>query len=188
MFVGDRPQPYAVKVVVAEYDPRWPAWFEEQDDKIRTALGPIAVRSEHVGSTSVPGLAAKPVIDIALAVPDSSAEDSFVPALEAAGFRFYLREPEQHEHRLFYCRAEFGHDHAVNLHVYTAGCVEFDRYLVFRDWLRVNEDDRALYQQTKQELAKRDWEFVQDYADAKTAVIQQIRDRAGDVGSACPLY
>jgi GrpB-like predicted nucleotidyltransferase (UPF0157 family) len=188
MFVGDQPQPYAVKVVVAEYDPRWPVWFEEQDDKIRAALGQDAVRCEHVGSTSVPGLAAKPVVDIALAVPDSSIEDSYVPALQAAGFRFHIREHEHHAHRVFYRRVELGHDRDVNLHVYTAGCVEFDRYLVFRDWLRANDHDRLLYQRTKQDLAKRDWEYVQDYADAKTAVIQQIRDRAGDLDFACPVY
>ncbi|MBP2330196.1 GrpB-like predicted nucleotidyltransferase (UPF0157 family) [Kibdelosporangium banguiense] len=188
MFVGDRPQPYAVKVVVAEYDPRWPAWFEEEHDKIRAALGPAVVGIEHVGSTSVPGLAAKPVIDIALAVPDSSTEDAFVPALKAVGFRFHIREAEHHEHRVFYRRVEFGHDRNVNLHVYTAGCVEFDRYLVFRDWLRANDSDRLLYEKTKLELAKRDWAYVQDYADAKTGVIQQIRDRAGERASACPRY
>jgi GrpB-like predicted nucleotidyltransferase (UPF0157 family) len=188
MFVEDRPQPYAVKVVVTEYDPRWPAWFATEDDRIRSALGSAVVRLEHVGSTSVPGLAAKPVIDIALILPDTSAEDTFVPALQEAGYRFYAREPEFHEHRLFYSRLDFGHERNVNLHVYTDGCIEFDRYLVFRDWLRANEDDRLLYQHVKQDLAKRDWAYVQDYADAKTDVIKEIRARAGEPDFPSPRY
>jgi GrpB-like predicted nucleotidyltransferase (UPF0157 family) len=187
-FVGDRPKPYSVKVVVTEYDPRWPAWFAGERDKIRAALGSSVVRLEHVGSTSVPGLAAKPIIDIALILPDTTAEDTFVPALEDAGYQFYAREPEFHEHRLFYSRVGLGHERDVNLHIQTEGCIELDRYLVFRDWLRANEDDRLLYQRTKQELAKRDWAYVQDYADAKTDVIKQIRARAGEPDFPCPLY
>ncbi|SMD21850.1 GrpB family protein [Kibdelosporangium aridum] len=186
--VGDAPAPYSVKVVVADYDPLWPSWFAEEADKIRTALGPVALRVEHVGSTSVPGLAAKPIIDIALEVPDSSNEDSYVPALVAAGYDLHIREPEFHEHRCFYSRVDRGHKRDVNLHTYTAGCVEMDIYTVFRDWLRTNDDDRLLYQTTKQELAKRDWKYVQNYADAKTDIIQAIKTRAGTPDYLCPTY
>ncbi|CAM3468378.1 GrpB family protein [Kibdelosporangium persicum] len=186
--VGDAPAPYSVKVVVADYNPLWPAWFAEEADKIRAALGDVALRIEHVGSTSVPGLAAKPIIDIALAVPDSSQDDTYVPALVAAGYDLQIREPEFHEHRCFYTRLERGHTRNVNLHTYTAGCVELDTYTVFRDWLRTHDDDRLLYQTTKQELAKRDWKYVQNYADAKTGVIEEIKARAGAPDYPCPVY
>jgi GrpB-like predicted nucleotidyltransferase (UPF0157 family) len=186
--VGDKPQPYAVKVVVEDYNPHWPQWFEEEADRIRTALGSGAVRIEHGGSTSVPGLSAKPIIDIALAVADSSNEDSYVPALRTAGYPLRVREPEDHAHRMFGTRLDKGHHRDVNLHVYTEGCVEFDRYLIFRDWLRTHDIDRELYQRTKLELAKRDWKFVQNYADAKTEVIAEIMARAGEPTGCCPLY
>lgn len=186
--VSDAPAPYSVKVVVADYDPLWPSWFAEEADKIRTALGAVAVRVEHVGSTSVPGLAAKPIIDIALEVPDSSQEDTYVPALLAAGYDLEIREPEDHQHRCFTTRVERGHKRDVNLHTYTAGCVEFDLYAVFRDWLRTHDDGRLLYQTTKQELAKRDWKYVQNYADSKSDVIQAIRARAGVPDRSCRLY
>lgn len=186
--VGAVPAPYSVPVVVDDYDPRWPSWFAEEAARIRAALGVIAMRVEHVGSTSVPGLAAKPIIDVVLAVPDSAQEDMYVPALVAAGYDLQIREPEFHEHRCFYTRRDRGHARDVNLHTYTEGCVEIDTYTVFRDWLRTHEDDRLLYQAKKRELAARDWKYVQHYADAKTGVITDIKARAGTPDFACPLY
>jgi GrpB-like predicted nucleotidyltransferase (UPF0157 family) len=96
-----------------------------------------------------------------------------VPALEAAGYVLWIREPEWFEHRLFK-----GPDTVLNLHVYSEGCVEIERYLLFRDRLRTNRDDRELYQRTKRELATRKWRYVQNYADAKTAVVEEIIARA----------
>lgn len=131
------------------------------------------VRIEHTGSTSVPGLPAKPIIDIALEVPDSADEPAYVPDLEAAGYPLRIREPDWFEHRLFK-----GPDTNVNLHVFSAGCEEVDRMILFRDWLRENTADRELYAATKRDLAARDWKYVQQYADAKTAVVQEILARA----------
>jgi GrpB-like predicted nucleotidyltransferase (UPF0157 family) len=186
--VGDQPEPYAVKVVIDDYDSRWPRWFEDEAEKISMALGSGAVQVEHVGSTSVPGLPAKPIIDIALAVADSSQEDSFVPALVAAGYRLQIREPEWHQHRCFYTRVDKGHHRNVNLHVYTVGCSELTRYAVFRDWLRTHPEDLALYRDTKRELSTRDWKYVQNYADAKTPVIHAITTRAGVPSTPCVMY
>jgi GrpB-like predicted nucleotidyltransferase (UPF0157 family) len=183
--VGAKPKPYEFKVVVADYDPRWPRWFEEEADKIRTALGSGAVGIEHVGSTSVPGLPAKPIIDISLVVADSSQEDAFLPALEAAGHWLRVREPEWHEHRCLYSRVGKGQSRDVNLHVFTVGCAEDERCRVFRDWLRTHPDDLALYRDTKRELSRTDWKFVQDYADAKTPVIAGIMARAGEPTAPC---
>ena len=160
-------------VVLAEYDPQWPRLFEREAERIRRALHNDALLIEHVGSTSVPGLAAKPIIDIVLAVPDAADEDAYVPGLEAAGYVLRIREPALDEHRMFK-----GPDTNVNLHVHSAGSVEVERVIAFRDRLRASASDRDLYLRTKRELAAREWRFVQNYADAKTAVIEEILARA----------
>lgn len=170
-------KPYATKVVVVDYDPRWPDWFAEDEARIVTALGPIALSVEHTGSTSVPGLPAKPIIDVLLQVPDTADEPTYVPALEAAGYPLRIREPQWLEHRCFQVR---GGAHDVNLHVYSPRYAEEEirRVLAFRDWLRTHDDDRDRYAATKRELATKDWRYVQDYADAKTPVITEILAKA----------
>ena len=156
-----------------EYDPAWPSMFEREATRIRAALGDVARRIEHVGSTSVPGLAAKPIIDILLVVADSADEAAYVAPMEAAGYVLRIREPEWFEHRLFK-----GPDTAVNIHVFTDGATEIDRMLAFRDWLRTHDDERRRYEETKRELAARTWKYVQHYADAKTEVVEGIIARA----------
>jgi GrpB-like predicted nucleotidyltransferase (UPF0157 family) len=171
--VGELPRQYQ-DVVLADYDPEWPKQFEREQERIRAALGQRALLVEHVGSTAVPGLAAKPIIDINLVVEDSADEVAYVPALEAAGYVLRVREPEWFEHRMFR-----GDDPRVNLHVYSSGCEEVERMRAFRDHLRSNEADRELYERTKRELAAREWKYVQNYADAKTAVVREILGRIG---------
>jgi GrpB-like predicted nucleotidyltransferase (UPF0157 family) len=165
--------PHNAPITLAEYDPEWPVLFDREAARIRVVLGDTAVRVEHVGSTSVPGLAAKPIIDILLAVPDSANEQAYVPALESAGYVLRNREPHWFEHRLFR-----GPDTNINLHVFTVGAAEIDRMLLFRDWLRADDADRDAYLQVKRDLAKRSWRHVQHYADSKTAIVQQILARA----------
>ena len=167
------------KIQVADYDPDWPGLFQREADRIRGVLGERVVLLEHVGSTSVPGLAAKPIIDVLLIVPDSSDEPAYVPDLEAAGYTLVIREPDWYQHRCFK-----GPDTNVNLHVYSPGCPEIERYLIFRDRLRGHPDDRAHYQRVKRELAEREWTYVQQYADAKTEVVEAIivRARQGEPG------
>jgi len=160
-------------VVLADYDPRWPELFVREEERIRTALDDRALLVEHVGSTSVPGLPAKPIIDIVLAVADSSDEPAYVPLLEAAGYVLRIRESDWFEHRLFN-----GPDTEIGLHVFSAGCREIDRMLAFRDHLRADEADRELYLRAKRELAARTWRYRQHYADAKTAVVEEILQRA----------
>lgn len=166
-------QPLTSGIVVADYDPRWPEMFAVEAAKIRAALGERVVLLEHAGSTSVPGLAAKPIIDIVLVVADSADEAAYVPALEAVGYALNVREPEWYQHRMLR-----GTDPTVNLHVFGAGCEEVDRMLLMRDWLRENDADRELYARTKRELAQKNWAYMQNYADAKTEVIQEILARA----------
>jgi GrpB-like predicted nucleotidyltransferase (UPF0157 family) len=158
---------------LAAPDPGWPAQFVREEARIRAALGSRALAVEHVGSTSVPGLVAKPILDIIVAVADSADEPAYVPALEAAGYRLRIREPAWEEHRLLN-----GCHPSVNLHVFSAGSAETAQMLRLRDWLRVDEADRALYAATKRALAARTWKYVQHYADAKTEVIAAILARA----------
>jgi GrpB-like predicted nucleotidyltransferase (UPF0157 family) len=166
-------QPLAAPIEIRDYDPAWPELYEREAGRIRDALGTRIVRLEHAGSTSVPTLPAKPIIDIVLEVPDSGDEPAYVPALEAAGYVLRIREPEWFAHRMFK-----GPDTNVNLHVYSAGCEETDRMLLFRDWLRSNAADRNHYTAVKRELAASDWKYGQQYADAKTAVVSEIIERA----------
>lgn len=161
------------RVELAEYDPAWPARFAREAGRVREALGDRALALEHVGSTAVPGLAAKPRIDALLLVADSADEATYAPDLEAAGYVLRIREPEWHEHRVFK-----GPDTDVNLHVFSLGCPEPQRMLRFRDHLRRDAADRRLYERTKRELAGREWAHVQNYADAKNAVVDEIMPRA----------
>jgi GrpB-like predicted nucleotidyltransferase (UPF0157 family) len=160
-------------VVIVDYDDAWPEEYARQESRIRAALGKAAREVHHVGSTSVPGLAAKHVIDVVLVVADAADEAAYVPALEAAGYVFHLREPEWHQHRLF--REQ---EPRVNLHVFGPDGEEVRRMLAFRDHVRRDDGDRELYERTKRGLAARRWDRVQDYADAKSGVVAEIMGRA----------
>ncbi len=166
-------------IVVADYDPAWPERFRHEEARIRAALGETALSVEHIGSTSVPGLPAKPIVDVLLVVEDSGDEDSYLPALEEAGYVLRVREPDLDEHRMFRTPEK-----DVHVHVYSWGCLEIDRYLLLRERLREDEGDRGLYARTKRELAKVDWPSVQHYAEAKTEVVEGIIARATAARSA----
>jgi len=134
-------------IELVEYDRSWPELFAREARRIEGALGRLALRIEHVGSTSIPGLAAKPIIDILLVVADSADEKGYASALAAAGYVLRVREPDWYQHRMFKGRKEI-----VNLHVFSEGCPEIERMLLFRDWIRSNQADCALYERTKREL------------------------------------
>jgi GrpB-like predicted nucleotidyltransferase (UPF0157 family) len=159
-------------VTLAAYDPGWPALFEREAARLRGVLGPRILLLEHIGSTSVPGLAAKPVIDILMAVADPAEESGYVTPLERAGYRLVIREPDWHQHRVLK-----GPDTDINLHVHAEGSPEIGRNLRFRDHLRADRADRELYQRAKQELAGRHWAYIQQYADAKSGVVEDILRR-----------
>ncbi len=167
------PQVLDGQIKLVDYYPAWPELFAREAARISAALGEQVLLLEHVGSTSVPGLAAKPIIDILLAVADSAHEAAYAPALKTAGYALRIREPDWYEHRMFK-----GREPEVNLHVFSEGCAEIKRMLLFRDWIRHNKADCALYERTKRELAEREWKYVQNYADAKGAVVEEIVGRA----------
>ena len=136
------------RIQVVDYDPEWPRLFRREAERIRAALGERVVR-------------------------DSADEPAYLPDLEAAGYVLVIREPEWFQHRCFK-----GPDTDVNLHVYSPGCPEIERYLLFRERRRGHPEERARYQRVKRELAERDWTYVQEYADAKTEVVEGIIARA----------
>lgn len=173
--VGGAVTPHNAKIELAPYDPTWPAQYEAEAAKIRGAIGDGALVLEHVGSTSIPGLSAKPIFDILLAVADSSDESSYAPALSARGYRLHLREPEWEQHRVLK-----GDRPAVNLHVFTVGSNEITRTLAFRDRCRERPDERRLYEETKCRLANQVWRHVQHYANAKGEIVEAIIARAID--------
>ena len=156
--------------VIADYDSAWPSRFAELKGRIRSALGDAALGVEHIGSTSVPRLAAKPIIDVLVVVADLDDEPSYVPALEGAGFVLRVREAG---HRMFRTP-----DRDVHIHVYSSGDQAIRDYLDLRDWLRVDESDRTRYADVKRNLAQRPWSDMNHYAEAKSDVIQQVLGRA----------
>ena len=157
------------RIKLLDYDPDWPKKFQTHAGRIIEALGDSALRTEHIGSTSVPGLAAKPIIDILVEVQDSADESAYLPQLEAAGYRLRVREPDWNEHRMFRTP-----ERDVHVHVYSTGCPEMERNLVFRDRLRRNIEDRNRYEQVKRKLAEKEWSDMNEYAEAKTEVIESI--------------
>jgi len=162
-----------VRIRLAEYDPAWPALFDREAVRIRAALGVRVLQLEHTGSTSVTGLSAKPVIDLLLVVDSSANEDAYLPSLEAVGYALKFREPEWYEHRLLK-----GPDTDVNLHVFSMGCEEVRRILAFRDWLRAHPDDRDRYERIKRALVRESWASVDDYARAKSEIVEEVLSRA----------
>jgi GrpB-like predicted nucleotidyltransferase (UPF0157 family) len=160
-------------VEVVDYDPAWALRFNHEAAKIDAALGGRERLLEHIGSTAVPGLAAKPIVDILLVVDDAADESSYLPDLEAAGYVLRVREPDWYQHRMLRTRAK-----DVHVHVYSPDSPEIGRNLLLRDRLRGNAADRALYDRTKRRLAARTWATMQHYAEAKTEVIGAILARA----------
>jgi GrpB-like predicted nucleotidyltransferase (UPF0157 family) len=163
--------PAPVTVALVAYDPSWPDRYATLAGEVRAALGDVVLDIDHVGSTAVPGLAAKDVIDIDLTVADPRDEATYIPTLEAIGWRHVVREPSWHEHR---CLSR-STPHA-NLHVFGPDCPETIRHRMFRDWLRSHPDDRRLYETAKREAVPGGG-HVMDYNARKQDTIRAIYDR-----------
>jgi GrpB-like predicted nucleotidyltransferase (UPF0157 family) len=160
--------PQRAWVEVVDYDQRWPGRYQRYADRLRELLGHRLLLIEHIGSTSVPGLAAKPVIDIVIGVDDPDDEASYVPHLVSDGYDMRVHEVG---HR---CLRGGEPDAPVNLHCYRPDDPEVRRYLAFRDRLRSDAADRARYAAVKRSLAGREWPDTNYYADAKSPVIEEI--------------
>jgi GrpB-like predicted nucleotidyltransferase (UPF0157 family) len=168
-WINGPPAPETVTIV--PYNPEWPRRYQALSAEIRTALGDAALGIEHIGSTSVEGLAAKDVIDIDLTVTDPRDEDVYVPPLERLGYVLTVREPSFHEHRCLRLA-----DPRANLHVFGPDCPESIRHRMFRDWLRAHPEDRALYEDAKR-TAVPGRGNVMDYNTRKQKAVREIYDR-----------
>ncbi|MFZ0376812.1 MAG: GrpB family protein [Solirubrobacteraceae bacterium] len=163
VLVGGREQR---EIVIVDYDPGWPRRFEVERDRVRGALGFAALRVEHVGSTAVPGLAAKPIIDLLVAVVDPEDDALFVPALESAGYELRVREPR---HRMFRTPSR-----DVHVHLWADDDEQLTLHLAFRDRLRESPEDRALYERLKRDLAGQQWGDMYEYSHAKGRFIEAV--------------
>jgi GrpB-like predicted nucleotidyltransferase (UPF0157 family) len=160
--------PPAEAIEIAPHSREWPVLFETAKALIAKALPGVALNIEHIGSTAVPGLAAKPIIDIDLIVQDPIREDTYVPALAAIGYVLTIREPTWYQHRML------RHDRPrINMHVFGRGCPEHARHILFRDWLRTHPEDCARYARVKDE-ARVGVNNVRDYNRNKEAVVRDI--------------
>ncbi|HXH36083.1 MAG TPA: GrpB family protein [Plantibacter sp.] len=158
------------ELVLHRSDERWAGIYLEHRARIEQALDGSDIDVEHIGSTSVPGLAAKPIVDIVVAVDDITAEEDYLTPLLDAGYELRVREPG---HRLVRTPAR-----DVHVHLYERNASAVEEYLLFRDHLRSDAVDRALYERTKRALLEQEWDDMNDYADAKTDVIRAIKTRA----------
>jgi GrpB-like predicted nucleotidyltransferase (UPF0157 family) len=157
-------------VVIADYDERWPQRFSAERERILAAVGHAARGVEHIGSTAVPGLAAKPIVDVMLTVDDPDDEDAYLPALLAAGYELRVREPG---HRMVRTP-----ERDVQVHVWPAGSEDERRHLAFRDRLRRSPADRRRYEELKRAIAGRHWPSRDHYARAKSDVVAEILGRS----------
>ncbi len=158
------------ELILVDYTPTWASRFASERVRILEALGDVARRVEHVGSTAVPGLAAKPTVDILVAVDDPDNEDGYLDAMEGTGYELRVREAG---HRMLRTP-----ERDVHVHVWKAGSDDERRHLLFRDWLRHAPDDRALYESVKRRFVGETFTDMNYYARAKGPVIQEITRRA----------
>lgn len=158
------------EVVLADYDERWPDQFRVQQARIAGALGPNAIRVEHVGSTAVPRMSAKAIVDVQLSVVDVEDEDTYLPKLIDAGYHLRVREPGHRMVRTL--------ERDVHVHICKVGSDWERRHLVFRDWLRIDQADRDAYEGCKRTLALQDWTDMNEYAAAKGPLIAVITQHA----------
>jgi GrpB-like predicted nucleotidyltransferase (UPF0157 family) len=158
------------RITIADYNEAWPNWFNEHRARIAAAIGQTAHRIEHIGSTSVAGLAAKPVIDVLVAVLDVDNEDCYLPRLASSGYALRIREPG---HRMLRTP-----DAGAHIHIWPMGSDAVRRQLLFRDWLRHSREDQEAYEALKRQLAKQDWEDRSYYTEAKTTLVVNILQHA----------
>ncbi|MFE7277004.1 GrpB family protein [Streptomyces sp. NPDC057623] len=157
------------RVEIVPYDPRWPAEFTALGALLRAALTDVP-RIDHVGSTAVPGLPAKPIIDVQISVTELTPDDTFRRPLEELGFRYRHDNPDLSKR---YFREAPG-SRRIHIHVRRAGSLDEQLNLVFRDFLRTHPDTARRYAHTKRELAARHRHDAQTYTERKSPFIWDV--------------
>lgn len=166
-----------MKVAIAEYRPEWIEMFEVEKKVLQTALGEVPAQIEHVGSTAVSGLAAKPIIDIMVGLEDFSIADRQVPKIEALAYEYIKKYEDVMPFRRFFVKEQAG-IRTHQIHMVGINSEFWERLILFRDYLRQNPKVAAEYAAMKKNLAEREWSDVNEYADAKTEFIREIENRA----------
>jgi GrpB-like predicted nucleotidyltransferase (UPF0157 family) len=166
-----------MKVTIVEYNPEWREMFEEEKSVLQTALREVPSQIEHIGSTAVAGLAAKPIIDIMVGLEDFSIAERVVPKIEALTYEYIKKYEETMPFRRFFIKEQEG-IRTHQIHMVAIGSEFWERHILFRDYLRQNASVAAKYASLKKELAEREWTDVNEYADAKTEFIRKIESEA----------
>ena len=161
-------------IVVAPYDPAWHVLFRAQAADLRAALGDVALRIDHIGSTSVPGLAAKPIVDVQISVADFEPLDAYRRPLERLGYVFRAENPERTKR---YFRESPG-QRRTHIHVRRAGSFSEQLALLFRDYVRAHSAEADAYAALKRELAESHRHDRQAYTEAKQPFIWEVIARA----------
>lgn len=161
------------RIVIVDYDPTWPEQFRQLGTRLREALGPLALRIDHIGSTSVPGLAAKPILDCQISVASLEPVAAYLPGMESAGFRWRADNPERTKR---YFREAAGP--RTHIHVRAAGSWSEQFALLMRDYLRAHPEEAGSYAALKRELADRLGSDRHAYTDAKDPFIWALMVRA----------
>jgi GrpB-like predicted nucleotidyltransferase (UPF0157 family) len=163
-------------VVIAAYDPRWPELFSELGAALRQALSETALRIDHIGSTAVPGLDAKPVIDVQISVVSFEPLDAYRIPIESLGFVFRANNPDLTKR---YFRETPG-ERRTHIHVRRAGSWAEQSALLFRDYVRTHEGDARRYAELKYRLAEKYRDDRLSYTDGKGPFVREIMVRAAD--------
>ena len=158
-------------VVIVDYDPRWPLWYEEERARLLPAIGHKIVALEHIGSTAVPGLGAKPIIDILAGVRERADADECLPLLHPLG---YTDVTPQDDPQWYYCLGRHEEADQFHLHLVQYPSIHWERHLLFRDFIRTRPDLVQQYDQLKRELAARYGSDRTGYTEAKTAFIESV--------------
>jgi GrpB-like predicted nucleotidyltransferase (UPF0157 family) len=166
-----------MKVSIVEYRPEWRKMFETEKGLLQATLGKTPARIEHIGSTAVAGLAAKPIIDLMIGLEDFSIADQVVPKIEASGYEYIPKYETVMPFRRFFIK-EQGGIRTHHIHMVGIGGEFWERHILFRDYLRRNPGVAEQYASLKRELAKREWKDGNEYADAKTEFIRGIENKA----------
>lgn len=166
-----------MKVSVVEYRLEWRKMFEEEKLLLQSVLGEVSAQVEHIGSTAVEGLAAKPIIDIMIGLPDFSMADTFVPKIAALGYEYFKKYEDEMPFRRYFAK-NLGEIRTHQIHLVEINSEFWKRHLFFRDYLRQNAETASEYAALKKRLAEREWEDVNEYADAKTEFIKGVENKA----------
>ncbi|CAN5627896.1 hypothetical protein BH18ACI1_BH18ACI1_21240 [soil metagenome] len=172
-----------MKVSIVEYRPQWRKMFEEEKQLLHVVLGEVSAKVEHIGSTSIDGLAAKPIIDIMVGLTDFSVADDFVPRIETLGYEYIKKYENEMPFRRFFVK-DLNGIRIHQIHMVEINSEFWGRHLLFRDYLRQNPNMANKYAALKKQLAECEWEDVNEYADAKSEFIKSIENKAKEQSTA----